>query len=380
MKLKTLIVILVLILTLTHCNKNVAPKSQILQEVITINEYKAGNVHFSLNTHIKTDIIAFPMLAVSECQDKVILYGLSTADKKQNTWVARTYDKTLKFIAEKTFFSGQGPGDVGNFNIISITKDKILISENSNNRVSIYSNDWTYLTSFKHRLYIDAFEIFDDGKVFMEKKHSGLENNKFTYDFLLGSFPDFNTKLLFTWAPFEQTVIRGNSKKLVIGCESEQAFFYKNKEAFLLICKKYNIMKFDNAGNKLKDIIVKTDELKTDHTRDDYYLKELGFYERKNKFVLSDIVNPAATMIPLMKGFVIVRRSDFITPCNDSTPGDYFSYQMEYLGKINVPCFYTLLSYRFGRPNQCVKYDNGFLYVIQEEENNSIIEKWEVIE
>lgn len=378
--LRTLLIILISIFTLTHCKNNVASKPQILQEVITIDEHKTGNVRFSLKANIETDIIAYPMLAVSEWQDKVILYGLSTADKKQNTWVARTYDKTLKYIGEKTFFTGQGPGDVGNFNIISITKDKILISENSNNRVSIYANDWIYLTSFKHNLYMDAFEIFDNGKIFMEKKHIGLENNKHSYDFLLGSFPDFNTKILFSWAPFEMAVRSERAPKLIIGCESEQAFFYKYKAVFLLVCKKYHIMKFDSHGNKLKDVIVKVDEIKTDHTRDDYYLQELGFSSGKNKFVLSDTVNPAAVMIPLKKGFVVIRRYDFITPCNDSVPGDYFSYQLEYLGKINVPCSYLLLSYRFGRTYHRVKYDNGFLYAIQEKEESTIIEKWEVTE
>jgi len=380
MKIKTLIVILVSILILTHCKNNIDSKPQILGEEITIDENKSVNVRFSLKASIETDIIAYPMLAVSEWQDKVILYGLSTTDKKQNTWIARTYDKTLKYTGEKTFFTGLGPGDVGNFNIISITKDNILISENFNKRVTYYANDWTYLTTLKHGLPLDAFEIFDNGKVFMERKHFALENNKHSYEFLLGSIPDFNTKCLFTWAPFEMAVRSKRLPKLIIGCESEQAFFYKNKAVFILECKKYHIMKFDSHGNKLKDIIVKVDEIKTDHNRDDYYLEELGFLTNKNKFVLSDTVNPTVTMIPLTKGLVVIRRYDFITPCNDWVPGDYFSYQLEYLGKIKVPCSYNLLSYRFGRTNERVKYDNGFLYVIQETEDKTIIEKWEVTE
>jgi hypothetical protein len=214
----------------------------------------------------------------------------------------------------------------------------------------------------------------------MEKKHIGLKNFKFSYDFLLGSFPDFDTRIIYKWDPFEQSVIKGNSRRLVIGCESEQAFFYKNKEAFLLVCKNYHIMKFDSRGDKIKDVIVKVDEIKTDHTRDDYYLQELGYSSGKNGLVLSDTVNPAATMIPLMKGFVVVRRDDFMTPCNDWVPGDYFSYQLEFLGKIKVPCSYNLLWYRFGRTNQRVKYANGYLYAIQETEDSTIIEKWEVTE
>ncbi|MDQ1353835.1 MAG: hypothetical protein QG657_4142 [Acidobacteriota bacterium] len=380
MKIKTLIVILASILILNHCKKVVDSKPQIVQEEIKIDENKAGNVHFSRKAFIETDIIAYPMLAVSEWQDKVIVYGLSTADKKLNTWVARTYDKALNFISEKTFFTGQGPGDVGNFNIISITKDNILISENFNKRVTYYENDWTYLKSLKHGLPLDAFEIFDNGKVFMERKHFALENNKHSYEFLLGSIPDFNTKCLFRWVPFEMAVPSKRLPKLIIGCESEQAFFYKNKEAFLLECKKYHIMKFDSHGNKLKDIIVKVAEIKTDHSRDDYYLEELGFLANKNKFVLSDTVNPTVTMIPLTKGFVVIRRYDFITPCNDWVVGDYFSYQLEFFGKIKVPCSYNLLSYRFGRTNERFKYDNGFLYAIQETEEKTIIEKWEVTE
>jgi len=380
MKLKTLTVMLVSILTLSHCNKSVNSRKPVDTEEIKIDEQKNADARFVLEKSVEADFIAYARITVSPWQDKIILYGLSADDNKKQMLVAQTYDKTLRFIGGKTFFFGQGPGDVGNFNMISIGKDRIFISENSNDRVSIYSNDWTYQTSLRHRVEVDAFEIFDNGKIFIGPLIIGEKNNRFAYSFLLGFIPGFKTKHLFTTDPFFLHADSGNSPKLLIGGDDEYSSFYNNNEAFILICDKYRILKFIGSGEKLRDIVVKVPVIKTDHSRRDEYLKELGFSKERNPFEVNDTVNPAITMIPLMKGFVVLRRHEFASACGDGIEADYFSYQLEYLGKTKVPCSSKLLRYITGRTHECAKYDNGFLYLIDEKEESITIEKWKVME
>jgi len=382
MRLRILILILLSIIILNHCNNNPTHESQNFCERVTIDENKKANVQFRLIDAVQTDFIAYARIAVSPRQDMIILYGISTQKNEKQKLIARTFDKSLKFIREKTFFFGKGPSDVGNFNIISIGKDYIYISENSNSRISIYTNDWIYKNSIKFKSAMDAFEIYSNEKVFLNCDYTAFEDNLFAYTFLLGSFPELKTKVLFTADPFLLQVESGNHTKLVIGT-GEYSFFYTNNEAFILICDNYRLLKFDNTGNKLNDIIINVKKIKTNHARDDEYLKEFGYSQQKDRFVLSDTVNPAATMIPLKKGFVVIRRYDFYSSYQDWLDGDYFSYKLEYQGKISVPFSPYLIMYMMGRTHEFTKFDNGFLYLIKEKEDEDdmlTLEKWMVIE
>ncbi|MGE5341627.1 MAG: hypothetical protein ACM3SY_09115, partial [Candidatus Omnitrophota bacterium] len=117
-----------------------------------------------------------------------------------------------------------------------------------------------------------------------------------------------------------------------------------------------------------------------DHSLDETCFAEHGMRSLAKRFRFSDTVDPAATMIPLSKGFVVVRRHSYLVDCGGMTDGDYFSNQLVYLGKLKVPCIDALFWTHGGRRNEAFKYDNGFLYLILGQEETDWIEKWEVQE
>jgi hypothetical protein len=83
-------------------------------------------------------------------------------------------------------------------------------------------------------------------------------------------------------------------------------------------------------------------------------------------------------MVPLGKGFVVVRRYSYATDCQGMVEGDYFSYELEMKGKVKIPCF--MLIFKLTNPPQTYKYHNGYLYLINESQDEYRLEKWLVKE
>ncbi len=377
MKLKIGIVILISIIILNHCKKS--SEQDISTEVIKIDEQQSANIRFNFKkTSAVIDDILYPHIAVSDVHDKIIIYGSSLDKNDKTKMVAKTFDKDFNFNGEKAFYYGLGPGDAGAYNIVTIEKDKIFISENSNFRVSIYDNNWNLLTVVRHKLQIDAFELYDNANFFISRGITAMNDKPFI-QYSIVSFPGFEAKPVFSHLhPTRKT--SAGIDVMILGGISEISTFYNNKNFFMLVCSNYQVLKFDLTGKKLKDITAKVDEQKTDHSLDDKYLEDRRLLKYKNRFVICDTVNPAACAIPLMKGFLVVRRNDYSNDCSGFSDADYFSYKLEYLGKVKCPCFLNIFFLMAGRNNPAFKYSNGFLYLVQEKDEKYYIEKWEIIE
>ncbi|MGE5343573.1 MAG: hypothetical protein ACM3SY_19050 [Candidatus Omnitrophota bacterium] len=379
MKLKVLMGILILIITLIHCNKNRNSGHDTSSETITIDETKAANVRLVLKASVESEFIAYPRIAVSPYQNKVILYGLSSANESSEL-VAQTYDKSLRLLNKKAFLFGQGPGDVGNYNIISIGKDKLMICENSNFRVSIYDNDWNYKTSLRHNFEADAFEIYEDGNLFVFKDIIDKGYKEATC-FVTGSIYDFKINRFFTTNDYFRYSEIGGVRKCLLGGSTTHSWFYRNHRIFILGCGDYRLLKFDDKGKKLKDVIVKIKKKKMDQSMSDDYFRDIGLYKSRKDFRFSDTIDPTTEIIPFAKGFVVIRRQDYFNNCNEYAEGDYFSDELKYIGKVKFPCFYNLMMISSSvRKNESNKFDNGFLYLVQERDDKTVIEKWQVFE
>ncbi|MGE5343597.1 MAG: hypothetical protein ACM3SY_19180, partial [Candidatus Omnitrophota bacterium] len=348
------VIFLISIIILSYCGKNPNKENGERPENVRIDEQKIANVHFTLTKRLEALPIGYPRIAVSDYQDKLIVYGLSTK-KEGSGLVARMYNKNLDLINEKTFHHGQGPGDASAFNVFSFTQNNILMCENSNCRVSIFDNNWNLIDIKKHKTMMDSFQIYENGTFFVQGVFHWDEKWDY-YSFRLGSIPSFKTKTFFTFGPFKLD----NGKKVILGGFSEFSWLYKDKEIFVLDCGNYRILKFDNSGRKLKDIKFIVEKVKTDHSEDKDCFIGNGMQQFTKRYRFSDTVDPAAaSMIPLSKGFVVVRRHNFLTDCNGMVDGDYFSYELKHMGKVKVPGFNAVFKIHGGRRNESFKYNKG---------------------
>ncbi|MGE5343591.1 MAG: hypothetical protein ACM3SY_19150 [Candidatus Omnitrophota bacterium] len=375
MKQMLTIIIVFSIFFFNHCSKKVKDSNDIPTQYIKINEQKVSNVHFTLKKRIEAPPIACPRIAVSPYQDKILVYGLSTEKEAEASLIARMYNKNFEFISEKLFLFGQGPGDASAFNLFSFSKDKIWISGNSNHRITIYNDNWNLYDIKNHRINADSFEIFENGSLFLTAEFRWDKKWEY-FSFKLCSIPGFKIKNLFEIGPFTTR----KKQKGIFGEVTEYSWFYRNKEIYILDCNKYRILKFDLSGKKLKDIQFVVDKIKTDHSQEEAYFTENGARNLAKDFEFADTVDPTASMIPLVKGFIVVRRHSYLTGCNGMMDGDYFTNDMVHMGKVKVPCFDSVFRIHGGRRSESFKYDNGFLYLVLGQEESDWIEKWEVHE
>ncbi len=385
MKIKILIVILTLLIISIHCKQSSVSVSDsaIPAKRIKIDENRIADVIFTFKSSVKTGFIAYPELNVSQKQDIVVLFGEYKEEGKKSTLLVKTYTHDLRLTGEKQFKFGQGPGDVGNNNRISVTEKNFLVSENSNRRVSVYDHNWNLRSIEKHKQnnINNSFYLYDNGKYFLISIREWLPDYYSKYIFMMGTFPGFKTKTYYVTTPYSIRMKDGGVFKFPIDGPISFSYFFKNKEIFLLRSDRYQLLKFDISGKKLKDIIVDVVKETTDRSRLDEFLKDQSWYKSRNQFTLSDTVNPAAIVIPLNKGFVVVRRKNqYSTYCEGTNEGDYFSYQLEYLGKVNVPCFYQILDLLPIVNVINLGYADGYLYLLKEIDEEFSIEKWEVKE
>ena len=371
MKAKIMILISISIITLIHCEK----KEIIPSKVIAIDENKAAKVTFTLIKRLEISDIQSPKIALQE-GGNVYVYGNSLQKGKKN-FLVNIYNRELEFVSQKQFQLGQGPGDVGLTNIISPFKDNIYICENSNLRVSIYDGDFKYIKFISYgnsRFY--PFELINEGRHFITWTTVD-ERNLEAISFLLGSFPTMKAKEYYRTEFYS---IYDSKHRVLLGENTEHSFFFKMDFIYLLIPQKYHILKFDLKGKKVGELIAKVKAIETDEDLTAQFLEEQGYKGNKYKFRFSNVVTQTSFMVPLRNGFVVPRRKNYSIKCQDSTEGDYFSYQLEFKGKVALPCFYNMFKIALGNPIISTKNDSTYLYLLNEVEENFILEKWEVSE
>jgi len=380
MKIRILIVILALIVILNHCktpDNNKAGNKLTSKRIVDLDENKAAAVSFKFNKRVNVVDVTSPKIAISKGADKIYVYG-DSAIRGKKSFIIKMYNNKLEYISQKLFHKGQGPGDVGLTNVVTPTEENIFICENSNLRVSIYENDFKYIKSVKfYRNSTYPFELIENGRFFVGSKLVYPKNRLDAYSFNIVSFPKIRAKELYQTEPYYP---RDEKRRFLLGEYTEFFYFYKNKDIYLLLMKKYQILKYDLSGKKIDDLTLKVRDIVTPKDKEKQFLEEQGFRNRSNSFGFSKTVTPTSVIVPLNKGFIVIRREDYSTECNGLVDGDYFSYQLTFVGKVKVPCFFDIYKITGGMPTISNKYDNNYLYLVNEVEEDCFLEKWEVKE
>lgn len=373
---------IVSIVTLWHCSSPAKKQiKEITENRISIDDAKLSGVSFKFIKKIKTELIFYPRLSVSNWHDKIIFYGLDKSTGGMTQFTAITYTKDLEPLNKKSFQFGAGPGDVGNFNIITVAKDNIFIHENSNLRVSIFDLDWNFKDIEKYKMPLGATTINTRDKYLIHGELGHHSSTKSFFEFSIITFPGFGAKTLYMSPPFPIKKKIGNRYKSMIGGSTEYSWFFKDNEIFLLMCGSYRLMKFDASGGMSKNVIadVPKIEIEADKTKD--FWEQPDFKNYQKRFYLYEMLDPASMMIPLGKGFIVVRRkNNYADQCRGFCKGDYYSFDVEYKGKVKVPCFYDIFEVSPGRNHVNLGYTGGYFYLITESNEDYYIEKWQVKE
>jgi hypothetical protein len=85
-------------------------------------------------------------------------------------------------------------------------------------------------------------------------------------------------------------------------------------------------------------------------------------------------------MIPLRKGFAIIRRHNFEQYKDGEVEADYFDYDLNMIGKIKMPYFYRYNSFRYPGYGYYKYYTGNYLFTIEDTDENWKLKKWYVDE
>jgi hypothetical protein len=372
MRKKTLLIILLLILSLTHCKRE---KS--IEEIRVQEKGDILDIRFDLIKEVRIEqgdeILETPFLFYDKTSNTIGVYGYKSPKKDL---VINIFNTNLDFEKTKIFKSGQGPGDAGTGTLIFPFKDKIIVSDNTLRRISTFDKDFNFI---KFDIAKGIGRFINDGNHILCLRR--LDEKKTRFDFSIISYPDFKGKRLISFGPYNRSNGRDKKNRIALGTFPVFDNFYKNNEVFFFDLKNYTITKYSLAGKVLKKIIVAHKTLKAPEKMKKTWVKEWlpGDWAVAN-VTFADIIQPGVVAIPLGKGFAVLRRKDYSMVCKSGlVEGDYFDYHLNLFGKIKAPCFYRAFDILY-KPIYTHYFENGFLYLITEDKEGFKLAKWQVKE
>jgi len=380
MKKSVPIMILICLVFSIHCNRDNRDKSKDIDEIVLNPKDEVVNIEFTKEKRTLVTGIRYTRFFVynEDVNDRMYIYVHGYDAEEEKKLVAKKYDSHLNFISEKAFPFGQGPGDVGEGTTFCQAGDHIYGPDNVTRRVNIFDKNLNFI-KFVKILDPVISTIFTEGGDSFFAFHKKSVPEGFTYNFIHSTFPTLKKKVvncsgtLWLW---------DKRKKMIIGLQPELSFFIKKERVYFLNASDYRLIMFDLNGNKLKQVRLNINKpIVPKEKKKEWLFEQLGKFG-VDKCILVDKVQPASWAVPLEKGFAVIRRKDYSTNCQGMAEADYFDYQLNHIGKINIPCFYSIFGLRHSRMPQTYHYQDGYLYLIYEDEETEefYLEKWKVEE
>lgn len=359
---------------LSYCNQKQNPgvPGKIIHETTT-----AANVKFSMVKRIPLREMHYSNLAVTNSEIYASCY--SGDDKLA---VVEVYDKELNYKSKKTFPIGQGPGDVGGGARFYRYGNRIYAPDNTQQRINLFDQDFKFIKFVKLIESHYPLIFIKNGEYFIciQEKGGGRPGDV-TYVVSLFSFPGLQKKILYQIGPFP---FRNHNGRHILFSMDGVDFFYNKGKIYLINMNSYQINMIDLSGKILKRIRLDVEKQKVPKEMKEPWLKaNLGQYYRrlKDRIEIADDIQPASYMVPLGKGFAVVRRNGYYYNCTGMVEADYFDYGLNLIGKIQIPCFNRIFRLSMGYSSYSYSYHEGYLYLISiDQEENFFLEKWRVTE
>lgn len=356
--------VIIFLISLNHCNKN--------EEIIEIKENNIqSNVKF---INIKSiDISNIIDLRIHLHKNEVWVYGSSIKNEKQI--LLEIYDQDFKLISTKIFNKGQGPGDLGNGVLFFAFDSFIYAPDNTQKRINIFDKNFKFI---KFKKLLHPFLPI----LFVENGHNFLATELFYIDKRIGyrinivTFQGLIKKHLFEFGPYNYF----EKHKVLVGENPGFHYFHYRKKLYFINMKSYTIDIYNLKGKIEKSIKLKTEIKRVPFNKKSIWLKEQAGSFGVSRGKLADFIQPASWMVPLEKGFVVVKRDSYSTECSGLVQGDYFNYQLELKGKVKLPCFLRIFHLTRGYFPRTFAYKKGFFFLVNEINGIYKLEKWKVIE
>jgi len=366
--------VLLCLIFLIQCSNQKLPE---VEETVLEEQTKFIDLQMSKEKSIDVSDVDYAYLYLDK--GTVNVYGFSI--KQTKGIVLKKYDRDLNLNFEKLFNSGQGPGDLGSAPHFFPYGEHIYVPDHTQRRVNIFDKKLNFIKFVKTPIAYLSPIFTKDGKHFIGTEYLFDEKKRQLFHIDIISFPELKKRRIHSFGPAslwneKRIMIRGN-------CPAFD-YFYRNEKIYLINMKTYQIMIFDLSGQMLKRVKVDVAPIPVPKEKEEAWLKDQQHPSLLKTSKLADYVQPAAWMVPLGKGFVVIRRNSYNSSCIGLVDGDYFNYDLQLLGKVKFPCFFGIYKLREGFIMMVHKYDGGYVYLLDQDlhetDEEIRLEKWKVVE
>lgn len=377
MKRPFLILILICMIFLIHCGNDEPGNLEDVNEIVLEDKPVRSHVQFEKEKSIRIEGLTFAVMYID--WEGVNVQTFSGNRKKA---IIKKYDRNLNYLRDIEFNLGQGPGDLGGGTYFFQTADSILVQDNIQRRVNIFDKNYNFIKFIKLDSYYVGGTFSREGKYIAGLGGTSVKGGQSAILYL-STFPGLGNIMKYTIGTYK---LWNEQKRAIKGSNPNMRFFFRDHKLYLVNTGEYSITVFNMEGNIDKRVRVACDKRKVPKDKKKEWLIEHQGERsvERFKFDFVDVIPPASTAIPLSKGFLVVRRKDFSVYCNGTAEADYFDYQLNFLGKTDIPCFdsiFAILGYHWANTHE---YENGYFYLVRpvedEEEDAFYLEKWRVTE
>lgn len=314
----------------------------------------------------------------------VIAHGFSLESRRE--YIFYTYDRNLDLMGEKRFAVGQGPGELGGAPFFFPVGERIYVPDNTQRRINIFDRNFNFIKFVKVGFALNSPIFSKDGKYFIFVTwQSGRYGPNSSFSVYISTFPGLKKKLLHPFPEFD--CILEDKKEFIVDIGAIH-YFLKNDKIYLLDKDNYVITIRDTIGQIEKQVRIDVEKIPTGSMEDNWLKEQMGINKHLSRIRLrlrlSDYVQPCAWMIPLEKGFVVIRKKGYSVSCRGLVDADYFDYNLNMLGKVKFPCFNEIFRIRLQIFLQYADVGGKDLYLLNSIEtgNDEVIalEKWHISE
>jgi hypothetical protein len=349
-------------------------------EIQEITENRSdAKVTFNLEREIDLPNIIFA--SIDLCGDNLLINGYDIRNKKN--CIINIYDLNLNL--KKSYFIpfGQGPGDISDAAFLFINENLIYAIDNQNLRISIFDFNANMklikINRLKDVIFLPCFS--ENFNYIAFSKIEWIKNQKIRCPIYCAKFPSWKNTYIF------DEVISKNmfdiNDRIILGEDPFVDYFFKNNYLYTLDMGRYIITKteINTRKAKKKRVNFKPIKLNVNVSEKERIIKMLrGRRANPNAYILSENLVPTSWMIPLGKGFAIIRRHNFEQDKDGEVEADYFDYDLNMIGKIKVPYFFRYNSFRSPGLSYYKSYTSNYLYTIEDTDENWKLKKWYVDE
>jgi hypothetical protein len=375
--------LLLILIGFLICCKN-GEKSEIKPDV---QEEKTTpvDVLFQKVSSIDLPDLLYPFILATD--DELYVYGYSL-NKKDTSF--KKFDNQFQLVYEKKFLWGQGPGELGGGTFFSKSGDTFYAFDNVQQRISVFDKNLEFERFLTTRQVFQSPLLCADGKSFIAGIYDFVidkSRQKAGAEIVAVTFPGMDKKLLHKF-PMGLKMEKKNGIMIsYMGDYHQFDYFARGENVYILDMKDYILYCFRPDGALIQSVRVDVEKIPVPDSKREEWIKE-HYGENKRspaKFEFTDYVMPTSWMLPLGKGFAVVRRYGYGRQCNGMVEADYFNYNLEMLGKIKIPCFDRIFDLALFVLPRVTAYSNGYLYLvikkIEKDDNDIyILEKWQVQE